>query len=127
MATSSSPPVYTGPSVSLHVSITVAPENAQKLLELFQPCYEAVTAIPECVFFEVFQDPDTPGKFRFVENWNASRDWIFDVLLKKDLYKPYEAATKPLWIEPRKIEIWERLPGRPFLTVKQDMIITGKQ
>lgn len=79
MATSSSQPVYDGPSVSLHVSITVAPENAQKLLELFQPCYDAVTAQPECVFFEVFQDPDTPGKFRFVENWNASREWIYDV------------------------------------------------
>ena len=72
-------PPYNGPSVSLHVRITVTPENAAKFLEYLKPCYDVVSAEPECVFFEVFQNPATPGEFKFVENWHATVDWLKDV------------------------------------------------
>jgi quinol monooxygenase YgiN len=70
---------YTGPSFSLHVKITVAPENAQKFLDALKPAYDAVTAEPECIFFEVYQSEEEPGVFKFVENWNASKDWMMNV------------------------------------------------
>lgn len=70
---------YTGPSVSLHVSITVAPENTAKFLDLLKPVYDLVSAEPECVFFEVFQNPAVPGEFKFVENWHATVEWVRDV------------------------------------------------
>ena len=72
-------PVYTGPSVSLHVKITVAPENAAKFLDFLKPAYDAVSSEPECVFFEVFQNPSVPGEFKFVENWHASVGWFKEV------------------------------------------------
>ncbi|CAO2657939.1 Nn.00g071990.m01.CDS01 [Neocucurbitaria sp. VM-36] len=111
---------YTGPGISVHVNITVAPENVSKFLELFKPCYEAVTAEPECVFFEVYHNPAAPGQFRFVENWNASAEWFKDVQLQKDYYKPYVANTEPLWITPRVVEVYDRMPGSEWLTLKKE-------
>ena len=64
---------------SIHVTITVAPENAEKFLALLKPCFDAVTAEPECLFFEVFQDPEEPGSFRFVENWSKDKEWLITV------------------------------------------------
>ena len=41
--------------ISLHVSITVAPENIDKFLAAFKVCFDRVTAEPECTFFEIFR------------------------------------------------------------------------
>lgn len=57
------------PGISLQVTVTIAPENAAKFIELFTPVYEKVTAEPECTFFEVYQSPENPGVFSWVENW----------------------------------------------------------
>jgi hypothetical protein len=67
---------YTGPTLSLHVHITVAPENVDLFLSHLKPCYDVVSAEPECIYFEVFQNPAVPGEFKFVENWNASPEWF---------------------------------------------------
>ncbi|KAH7394307.1 hypothetical protein BKA66DRAFT_438668 [Pyrenochaeta sp. MPI-SDFR-AT-0127] len=109
------------PTISVHVSVTVAPENAQKFLELFRSIYETVSAEPECVFFEVYQNPATPGEFKFVENWNGTQEWFREVQMQKEYYKPYVAVTEPLWIKPREIEIWERMPGNAWVTVKKGL------
>lgn len=97
--------------ISLHVTITVAPENIDKFLEALRPCYEAVIAEPDCTFFEVFQDPEKPGRFRFVENWTKAKDWFMQHQITKDYYKPYMAATEPLWIEPREFTFFSRMPA----------------
>lgn len=65
--------------ISLHVTIVVAPENADKFPNLLKPVFDAVTAEPENLFFEVFQDPEQPGYFRFVENWSMDKDWLINV------------------------------------------------
>ena len=70
---------YTGPQLSLHVSITVAPENVEKFLAALRPAYEGVIAEPENIFFEVYQEQGKPGVFRFVENWNATAQWFQEV------------------------------------------------
>jgi len=49
------------------------------VLAALKPAYKAVIAEPENVFFEVFQNPENPGEFRFVENWNASVEWMLNV------------------------------------------------
>ena len=74
---------------SLHVTIVVAPENADKFLELGKPVFDAVTAEPENLFFEVFQDPAQPGYFRFVENWSKDKDWLMNVCF------PLTAMSEP--------------------------------
>ncbi|CAF9927710.1 MAG: hypothetical protein HETSPECPRED_006653 [Heterodermia speciosa] len=95
--------------ISLHVTIVVAPENADKFLESLRPCFDAVTAEPECMSFQVFHDAEQPGYFRFVENWSKDKDWLIKNQLTKDYYKPYEEATKPLWIKPRELKVFEQL------------------
>lgn len=67
---------YTGPTLSLHVRIVVAPENVEPFLSHLKPIYDLVAAEPECVFFEVYQNPSTPGDFKFVETWHASGEWF---------------------------------------------------
>jgi hypothetical protein len=65
---------------SIHVSITVAPENVEKFLDALKPVYDAVVAEPNCTLFQVFHKAEEPGVFRFVENWNATVDWLVNVL-----------------------------------------------
>lgn len=67
------------PTVSLHVKITIAPENVDKFLGHFKSIYDIVSSEPECLFFEVYQNPDVPGEFKLVENWNATQEWVRDV------------------------------------------------
>jgi hypothetical protein len=70
---------YTGPSVSLHVKYTVDPSNVDAFLEALKPAYDAVTAEPENIFFEVYTSASEPGVIKFVENWNASVEWLMSV------------------------------------------------
>ena len=65
--------------INLHLTITVAPENAQVFLSHFKPVFDAVTAEPECTYFEVFRDPSEPGTFLVVENWNKDLTWFMNV------------------------------------------------
>jgi hypothetical protein len=70
---------YTGPSFSLHVKYTVDPSNVDAFLEALKPAYDAVTAEPECIFFEVYTSASEPGVIKYVENWNASMEWLMSV------------------------------------------------
>ena len=65
--------------LSLHVTVTVAPENVDKFLDHLRPAYEAVAAEPECTFFEVYISSDQPGVLRWVEGWSKDRKWLLEV------------------------------------------------
>lgn len=56
----------------------------------------------------MFQDPKEPGTFRFMEVWSKSKDWFE----KEQMTKPYYATMFPksekTWIEPPKMEFFER-------------------
>jgi quinol monooxygenase YgiN len=56
-------------SFSVHMTVFVAPENVDKLLEAFKPIFELVSAEDDCIFFELYQDPASPGTLSWVENW----------------------------------------------------------
>lgn len=57
--------------ISLHVTVHIAPENAERFLAAFKTVFDVVAAEPECTFFEVYRSPEEPGKFSWVENWYA--------------------------------------------------------
>ena len=67
------------PGISLHVTVTVAPENADELLRLARPILDVIAAEPECLYFEVVQSKEQPGRFQIVENWNKDIDWFMNV------------------------------------------------
>lgn len=74
-----SSPNYVFHGISVHVSITVAPSDIDAFLLALKPVYDAVTAEPECTYFEVFHSLEEPGAFRFVENWSRSKEWFIEV------------------------------------------------
>jgi len=95
----------------LNVTITVSPENTSKFLEALKPCWEKVTAESECLFFDVFQDPTKPGRFKFLEVWSEDRKWFEEVQMKKAYYVPYVEVTVPMYTEERMMEFYEREEG----------------
>lgn len=54
---------------SLHVTVYVAPADVDKLLAAMKPVFDLVSAEEECTFFELYQDPASPGTLSWVENW----------------------------------------------------------
>ncbi|KAL9596080.1 MAG: hypothetical protein Q9219_006028 [cf. Caloplaca sp. 3 TL-2023] len=104
----SSPPPSRG--ISFHVTITVDPSNADEFLRRSKPTLDLIAAEPLCLFFQVFQAAAQPGRFKIVENWKMTREQFFNEQMTKAYYKPYEEATKPLWIEERTGEAFDLLP-----------------
>ena len=66
-------------TISLHVSIHISPSNRSAFLQHFKPCFEAVRKEKECLFFELYSDPDDEGHFSWVENWMGSVEWFMTV------------------------------------------------
>ena len=64
---------------SLQVTIYIKPSDVDKFFEAFKPVFDKVWAEPECVHFEVFQDPADPGKISWIENWDKSPQWLLTV------------------------------------------------
>ena len=67
------------PSLSLHVKIFIDPSNIEEFFKAWDPVYAAVCAEPELTFFEVYHNPEKPGELKWVENWNATVDWLLSV------------------------------------------------
>ncbi|KAH8602389.1 hypothetical protein B0O99DRAFT_499742 [Bisporella sp. PMI_857] len=107
-------------SLSVHITITVAPENVDKFLEALRPTFEAVTREPLNTFFEVYHDPKKPGVFKLVEHWDADVGYMMGVQLKKDYYKPYHAVVDPLFLKPLEVEIYSRFPGNEWASVRKE-------
>ncbi|KAI1270756.1 hypothetical protein F5Y18DRAFT_422255 [Xylariaceae sp. FL1019] len=103
--------------ISLHVTVHIAPENVERFMAAFKPVFDRVVAEPECLFFEMYQNPQEPGKLSWVENWSKSPEWLLENQLSKDYYKPYFAITEPMFLKPREFQILERT-GPDFFMVK---------
>ncbi|TVY88103.1 hypothetical protein LAWI1_G006795 [Lachnellula willkommii] len=74
------PPQKAEKQLTLFVTFQVAPENIEKFKEAHRPVWKACSEEAECLLFDVFQDPDQPGRY----------------------------SSKPLWIEDIHIEYFER-------------------
>ncbi|KAI0858265.1 hypothetical protein F4860DRAFT_516996 [Xylaria cubensis] len=98
--------------ISVHVTIYVAPENVDAFFAAFEPLYQQVIREPECLSFEVYRNPEKPGKIVWVEDWSKSPSWFFHNQLTKDYYKEYLTITQPMLIFPREAELFERLPPK---------------
>jgi hypothetical protein len=64
---------------SIHITVTIDPRNEEAFLAALKPAFEAASAESENTFIEVFRNSDRPGQYRFVENWNASKEWLIEV------------------------------------------------
>ncbi|KAL2844260.1 hypothetical protein BJX68DRAFT_269786 [Aspergillus pseudodeflectus] len=100
---------YTGKQFTLFVTFRVAPENIERFKEAHRPLWRHCADEPECLLFDVFQDLEEPGRFRFVEVWNQSREWFEKHQMTKPYYSILWEKSKPLWLEDMKLESYERV------------------
>ncbi|KAL3473228.1 hypothetical protein BJX99DRAFT_201395 [Aspergillus californicus] len=107
------------PGISLQVSVFIAEENVPKFFEAMLPVYEKVIAEPECTFFEIYQNPQSPGELSWVENWSQSLEWLMGVQVRKSYYKEYLELTEPMFIKPREVKVLNRV-GAPFVMFKKE-------
>ncbi|KAI0534756.1 hypothetical protein GGR58DRAFT_505018 [Xylaria digitata] len=105
--------------LSLHVTVYVAPENVDRFFAAFKPVFNRVIAEPECLFFEVYQSPQEPGKICWVEDWSGSPGWFLKNQITKEYYKEYLAATESMFIKPREFQFLERLGSGYFMAKKE--------
>lgn len=64
---------------SQHTTVHIDPSKLDTFWEAFTPVFEKTSSAPECLYFEVFEDPAVPGKITWVVNWNASPEWVMNV------------------------------------------------
>ncbi|KAI1751698.1 hypothetical protein F4782DRAFT_175518 [Xylaria castorea] len=102
---------------SLHVTVYIAPENVNRFLAAFKPVFNKVVAEPECLFFEMYQSPQEPGKISWVENWSKSPEWFLENQVTKDYYKEYFAITEAMFTKPREFQFLDRV-GPEYFMVK---------
>ncbi|RYP37145.1 hypothetical protein DL768_010898 [Monosporascus sp. mg162] len=110
----------TSPSLSVHVKVTVDPSNSEAFLKALEPTYKNVIAEPLNIFAEVYKDENNPGVFKFVENWNATLDHMMNVQQHKPYYKHYHEVVEPMFIKPQEVEIFSRIPGNEWASVRKE-------
>ncbi|KAI8633767.1 hypothetical protein F5Y19DRAFT_252303 [Xylariaceae sp. FL1651] len=103
--------------LSLHVTVYIAPENVNRFMAAFKPVFDKVVAEPECLFFEMYQSSQEPGKISWVEDWSKSPEWFLENQVTKDYYREYFATTEAMFIKPREFQFLERT-GPDFFMVK---------
>ena len=69
----------TSPSLSIHITNYLKPDDVPAFLEALRPVYEAIIKERENIFFELYVDPENPGVVKWVENWNATTEWLTTV------------------------------------------------
>ncbi|KAK9424780.1 putative ABM domain-containing protein [Seiridium unicorne] len=70
--------------LTLYFTFRIKPHLIEEFKAAHRPVWAACAAEPECLLFDVFQDPATHGKSRFVEIRNANKQWFE----KEQLTKP---------------------------------------
>ncbi|KAF7533732.1 hypothetical protein G7054_g6818 [Neopestalotiopsis clavispora] len=94
--------------LTVFVTLHIKPELIEDFKAAHRPVWNACAAEPQCLFFDVWEDPENAGHFRFVEVWNESKEWFE----KEQLTKPYYASmwpkSKATWAGEPKIEYFER-------------------
>lgn len=71
-------PVAVDPTIQfiLAVKVRIPPEKVEEFFTWFRPVYNSVVAEPECRYFVVGQDQQTPGVLWWCEGWAASTEWF---------------------------------------------------
>lgn len=103
--------------LTVFVTFHVKPDLIEDFKAAHRPAWAAVALEPECLLFDVFQDPEKPGRFRFVEVWNGSRTWFENEQLTKPYYATLWEKSKPTWEEKIQVEYFER-EGEGFIFKK---------
>jgi quinol monooxygenase YgiN len=84
--------------LTLFITFTIDPSKIETWKEAHRPVWAACAAEPECLLFDVFEDPAAPGTMRLVEVWSEGREWFETKQLTKPYYKTMWEKSKPTWV-----------------------------
>lgn len=93
---------------TVFVTFHIKPDKIEEFKAAHRPVWAACAAEPECLLFDVFQDPQTPGRFRFLEVWGESREWFETKQLTKPYYRTLQPKSQPTWEKEPVLEYFER-------------------
>jgi quinol monooxygenase YgiN len=65
--------------LTLFVTFHVDPAKIEAWKEAHRPVWAACSQEPQCLLFDVLENPSTPGRMRLVEVWSESREWFESV------------------------------------------------
>lgn len=111
--------------LTLFVDFFIDPNRIEEFKEAHRPVWAACAKEPECLLFDVFQDPAEPGRFRFVEVWSKDREygminvvsyfrnadgfrWFEKYQLTKPYYETLWEKSEPTYLKERQISWFER-------------------
>jgi quinol monooxygenase YgiN len=95
--------------LTIFITFKIQPDKIEEWKQAHRPVWAACAAEPECLFFDVVQDPTEPGRFRFVETWSKDKEWFEKEQMTKPYYAPMWPLSKATWEEEPKVEFFERL------------------
>lgn len=99
----------TTPQLTLFVTFHIQPDRIEEWKVAHRPVWKACAAEPECLYFDVFHDPEVMGRFRLVEVWKMARVQFEEEQLTKPYYEVLWQQSKPTWLHDMEIEYMERL------------------
>ena len=65
--------------LTLIATVSVEPSKVDAYLEALRPCWQGIIGEPECLFFDLWQDPAKPGTFKMIEVWSKDKEWFTNV------------------------------------------------
>jgi hypothetical protein len=93
----------------LQVKVHIAPSSIDEFWSAFRPIYDIVLAEPELLYFVIGTgvpapeaDPSAPVVLSWTEGWSKDVNWLVNVQLKKEYYKPYLERTEKMFVKERK-------------------------
>lgn len=100
--------MLSGSQCTLFVTFHIKEDRIDDFKAAHRPVWAACAQEPECLLFDIFQDPKQPGLFRFVKIWSGSREWFETKQLTKPYYEALWPKSRPTWEKEVDIENYER-------------------
>ncbi|MDU1889450.1 MAG: putative quinol monooxygenase [Dysgonomonas sp.] len=92
----------TGDELKIVAIMTVKPENAKKILSIFEALVEGSQQEDGCIYYNLHQDINDPTKFVMLEEWKSQA--AIDFHNNTEHYKAFQEASKGL-IEKSEVSI----------------------
>ena len=105
--TITSPAASPAKQLTHFVTFYIKPLEVDTWLSAHRPVWDLCAKEPQCLYFDVFQDPDRLGKFRLVKIWHESHAWFEKEQLTKPYYETLWEKSKPMWRKEGEIQYWE--------------------
>jgi len=95
--------------LTLFVDFFIQPHLIPQWKAAHRPVWAVCAREPNCLLFDVFEDPEDRGHFTLVEVWRATKQWFLEVQMTKDYYAELWQKTEHTYRADRVVRFAERL------------------